>query len=178
MTLESLLELAEQAEFSHYGPLNVAALEFRPEVREMCAVDKCRSYGRSWTCPPHCGTLEEMAARAQGYPMGILVQSTAELEDDFDIETMMDTERVHKERFVRLCEAVRGQTARCLPMAAGTCTICAQCTCPDAPCRFPDRAIPSMEACGLVVSQVCESSGLPYYYGPQTLTYTSCILAE
>ena len=108
MTLESLLELAKQAEFSHYGPLNVAALEFRPEVREMCAADKCRSYGRSWTCPPHCGTLEEMAARAQGYPMGILVQSTAELEDDFDIETMMDTERVHKERFVRLCEAVRG----------------------------------------------------------------------
>lgn len=40
MTLESLLELAKQAEFSHYGPLNVAALEFRPEVREMCAADQ------------------------------------------------------------------------------------------------------------------------------------------
>lgn len=178
MTLELLLELAEQVGFSHFGPLNTAALEFRPEVRDMCAADKCRSYGRSWTCPPHCGTLEEMAARAGDYHEGILVQSTAELEDDFDIETMMETEQVHKARFLQLTEAVRSQTGRCLPMAAGACTICNQCTCPDAPCRFPDRAIPSMEACGLVVSQVCESSGLPYYYGPGTLTYTSCILVD
>ena len=28
----------------------------------MCAADKCRSYGRNWCCPPHCGSLEEMAA--------------------------------------------------------------------------------------------------------------------
>jgi hypothetical protein len=33
-----------------------------------------------------------------------------------------------------------------------------------------------MEACGLLVSRVCEVSGLGYYYGSKTMTYTACIL--
>jgi hypothetical protein len=35
-----------------------------------------------------------------------------------------------------------------------------------------------MEAYGLLVSDVCQKAGLPYYYGKQTITYTSCILLE
>ena len=36
----------------------------------------------------------------------------------------------------------------------------------------------SMEAYGLLVSNVCRSSGLEYYYGPLTLTYSACILTK
>ena len=45
-----------------------------------------------------------------------------------------------------------------------------------APCRHPDRALVSMEAAGLMVSEACETAGLPYYHGPGTISYTSCIL--
>ena len=34
----------------------------------------------------------------------------------------------------------------------------------------------SMEAYGLLVSDVCRRSGLGYYYGTGTMTYTSCVL--
>lgn len=33
-----------------------------------------------------------------------------------------------------------------------------------------------MEAAGLMVSEACETAGLPYYHGPGTISYTSCIL--
>ena len=170
--------MAEKIGFSHAGELNVKALRFLPEVRAMCAADRCFNYGKSWTCPPHCGTLEEISERARSYRRGILVQSTGVMEDDFDVECMMETEQQQKERFALLTEQVRKQFPNCLPMAAGACTVCKECTCPDEPCRFPTRAIPSMEAYGLVVSDACESSGMPYYYGPQTITYTSCILID
>lgn len=178
MELEELLTLAEELGFSHVGRLNVSALRFLPEVRDMCAADRCHNYGRCWTCPPHCGTLEEISARAARCTRGVLVQSTGQMEDDFDVECMLETERLQKERFQALTERVRQVEPTCLPMAAGACTICKTCTCPDAPCRFPDRAVPSMEAYGLVVSDVCRESGLPYYYGPGTITYTSCILLD
>lgn len=178
MTNEELLTLAKSCGFDHVGMLNVAALEFNPAVRDMCAADRCRSYGRSWTCPPGCGTLEEISRRAAAYRRGVLLQSTGELEDDFDIETMMDTEKRQKERFMAFVELVRDLHPDCLPMSSGACTICPICTYPDAPCRLPHLAIPSMEAYGLVVSQVCEDSGLPYYYGPRTMTYTSCVLID
>ena len=178
MELDELLALAEKLGFSHAGALNMDALYFRPEVRDMCATGRCQAYGHRWSCPPYCGTLEEIAERARRCTRGILVQSTGQLEDDFDVECMMETERLQKERFQALTEQVRQAEPACLPMAAGACTICKSCTCPDAPCRFPDLAVPSMEAYGLVVSDVCRDSGLPYYYGPGTITYTSCILLE
>lgn len=178
MNEQELLELAARCGFDHGGPLNVAALDFNPAVRDMCAADRCRSYGRCWTCPPGCGTLEEIAEKAAAYHRGVLLQSTGEMEDDFDVETMMDTEKLQKERFAAFVAKVREEYPGCLPMSSGACGVCGECTCPDTPCRFPQLAIPSMEAYGLVVSQVCESSGLPYYYGPKTITYTACVLIE
>ena len=178
MTNEELLDLASACGFDHAGDLNAAALEFDPAVREMCAADRCQSYGRRWSCPPGCGTLEEIAARAAAYGRGILLQSTGQMEDDFDVETMFDTEKLHKERFHAFAARVREEYPNCLPMAAGACTACPECTYPDAPCRFPHLSVPSMEAYGLVVSKVCADSGLPYYYGPRTITYTSCVLID
>ena len=178
MTDQELFDFAASFGFTNVGPLNVAALDFSPEVRSMCAADKCRSYGRSWTCPPYCGTLEEIAEKAKPYSRGILLQSTAQLEDDYDVETMMETGELQKERFLALVKELRKVYPNCLPMSAGTCTICNPCACPDEPCRFPELAIPSMEAYGLWVSKVCEDSGAKYYYGPQTITYTCCILID
>lgn len=178
MNDQELLSLAAQCGFDHAGPLNVPAMEFNPAVRDMCAADRCNHYARCWSCPPGCGTLEEVSAKAAAYHRGILVQSTGVMEDDFDVETMFDTEELQKSRFRALVAKVRAVYPDCLPMASGACTICPQCTYPDAPCRFPQLSIPSMEAYGLVVSQVCENSGLAYYYGPKTITYTSCILID
>lgn len=178
MTYEEILTLAGACGFEHTGELRVDALKFEPAVREMCAADRCGSYGRSWSCPPACGTLEEAARRASAYCRGVILQSTGQLEDDFDIETMMETERLHKERFMTFVTQIRRSYPGCLPMSSGACTICRQCTYPTAPCRFPEQTIPSMEAYGLLVSQVCGDSGLGYYYGPKTITYTACVLID
>jgi hypothetical protein len=35
-----------------------------------------------------------------------------------------------------------------------------------------------MEALGMIVSDVCKDNNLPYYYGPNTLTYVGCVLIE
>ena len=178
MTTEAILELARSLGFSHVGPVNVAALEFLPEVRAMCKSNRCQAYNKSWVCPPQCGSLEEISIRAQSYHTGILVQSTGNMEDDFDLECMMETENLQKNRFIKLVSELRKEYPDLLPMSAGTCTLCKPCSYPDAPCRFPDMAFTSMEAYGLLVSDVCKKSGLNYYYGPQTITYTCCILLD
>ena len=174
--LRSVLAMAEELGFSHWGELNTGALAFRTEVRDMCAENRCGHYGKTWTCPPGCGTLEAITARAARYTCGVIVQSTGQLEDNFDVETMLETGKLQAERFDALVPRVRALFPDCLPMSAGGCERCRPCSYPDAPCRFPDLAFPSMEAYGLVVSDVCRDSGVAYYYGPGTITYTSCIL--
>ena len=84
--MEQLLTLAKQAGFTQAAPLEASALTVRTEVREMCASDRCRAYGCSWSCPPACGTLEQCQTRMNRYHRGILLQTTGLLEDDFDAE--------------------------------------------------------------------------------------------
>ncbi len=50
MTDQELLDLAARCGFDHVGPMNVEVMRFEPAVRDMCAADRCRSYGRCWTC--------------------------------------------------------------------------------------------------------------------------------
>lgn len=175
---EELIQQALDFGFSHAGKLNTQALVFMPEVRDMCNADLCRSYNKNWRCPPACGSIEEAAKEASKYSYGILVQTTGTLEDDFDYETISETGERHKQNFVALVDQLKQQYPDLLPMGAGTCTICEKCTYPDQPCRFPDKSISSMEAYGLWVSKVCELSGIPYYYGKKTITYTSCYLLK
>ena len=177
MTKEEAACLADQCAFSHLGFFRADRLVFLKEVRDMCAVNSCGKYNRCWSCPPACGTLDEIRSRIRDYEWGILGQSTARLEDEFDGETMMETGELHKKRFEQFCGMLAKDKALLFfPMGAGACTICEACTWPGAPCRFPERMVSSMEACGLVVSDVCRLADTPYYYGPLTLTYTSCVL--
>lgn len=134
--MEMLLSLARQAGFSQLAELDAAVLKPLTAVRDMCSADKCRSYGKSWSCPPACGSIEYAARQARLLFPG------------------------------------------CLPLSSGTCSLCRKCTYPDRPCRFPGKRLSSMEAFGLLVSDVCQKSGLPYYYGPKTITFTACILTD
>lgn len=176
MELHQLETLAEQIGFSHWGPVNMAALAPSPAVREMCASGRCQMYGKSWGCPPAFGPVEESEALLRQYRAGLLLQTTGHMADDFDLETIRSAEQEHKAKFETIARQARLLEPDCLPMSAGACTRCKKCTYPDRPCRFPNRVFPSMEARGLLVGQVCKASGLEYNYGPRTITYTACIL--
>ena len=79
-----LSKIAEEAGFSAWAPLDISTIELKKEVRDMCAVNSCGQYGKRWSCPPGCGTLEECAQQVAAYQNGILVQTTGQLEDEFD----------------------------------------------------------------------------------------------
>lgn len=166
--------LATNTGFTHCGPLDPNTIVLKNEVRDMCAA--CQMYGKRWSCPPGCGDLETIARNIRRYSHGILLQSTGDIEDSFDFEAMQEIEAAHKSRFTALHEALLRQKLPHLAMGAGCCTMCKTCTYPDGPCRFPERMVSSMEASGMVVVEVCQANGLPYYYGSNTMTYTSCIL--
>lgn len=178
MTYEQLAKMAEEAGFSAWARLDAAAVELKPEVRDMCAVNSCGQYGRRWSCPPGCGTLEQCSARLKECSCGILVQTCGDIEDGFDFEAMMEIEADHKEHVNQMHQALREAGTPVLALGAGCCTVCAKCTYPEEPCRFPEKMISSMEAYGMVVLEVCRANGLQYYYGADKMAYTSCFLLK
>ena len=107
MKTEELIELALEVGFDHAGELNMGALDFRPEVRDMCSSGRCRAYGTRWSCPPAVGDLERSRRRTEKYHRGILVQTTGQMAHDFDSEGILQAEKRHKERFATLVRQIR-----------------------------------------------------------------------
>lgn len=175
MIVEQWIEQAKELGFSVAAPLDIATLKPRQDVREMCAGDRCRAYGKNWSCPPYCGTLEECAIRMTEYSCGILLQTVGQLEKSIDTKAYRRTEERHLELFNRFAQQVRREAPGALCLGSGGCRICKSCAWPEA-CRFPDRACASMEAYGLFVTQVCRDNGVKYHYGEKTVTYTACVL--
>ena len=169
------IEMARDIGFTNAVPLNIASLVPRADVRAMCAEDKCRAYGKNWTCPPHCGTLEECAQRLRGYSRGILLQTVGQLEKTIDTRGYRAAEQRHNEMFHAFARQLRKEHPNALCLGTGGCRICGKCAWPE-PCRFPESAFASMEAYGLFVTQVCRDHALPYHHGEKTVTYTACVL--
>ena len=174
--MDKIIERAKKHGFSQASPLNCRTIELKLEVRQMCEANACHMYGRCWSCPPGCGSLADCREKIARYQYGLLVQTTGRLEDELDGETMMETEALHKKHFYAFERSLRAEYPDMLAIGAGCCTKCKTCTYPDEPCRFPKEAFSSMEAYGMVVTQICQDNGLSYYYGPCTITYTSCYL--
>lgn len=175
---KKLEEMGKEAGFTAVVPLDVNTIECKEKVREMCAADKCHRYGHTWTCPPACGTLEEMRRRLTPYSEGILVQTVGEVEDSMDFEAIAEISKAHNESFFALQQQLKAACGSVLPLPQNGCARCKECTYPDAPCRFPEDAGYSMSAYGMLVLEVCKLNSLQYYYGSDHMAFTSCFLLK
>lgn len=177
MHYKELEKLALDSGFTHAVPLDTTTISLKQEVRDMCK-NGCQQYARRWSCPPGCGSLNELREMICHYKKGILVQTVTELEDEFDWDGMIKAQNRHQEHFHLFLEKLCAFNPEFLPLGTGCCMICKTCSYPDAPCRFPQKRISSMEACGMVVSEVCRQNRLKYYYGPNTIAYVACVLVK
>lgn len=173
---EKVEKLAKEAGFEYTAYLDVGTMALLQEVRDMCAANTCGAYGKNKACPPECGTLEECRERVEKFHWGILVQTVGDVEDSMDIEGMLEATEAHKDRVLKFADTIRALYPGMLPLGAGGCTICKECAGPGKPCRFPEKKISSLEAYGIVVSDLCKQNGMKYYYGQDHIAYTSAFL--
>lgn len=169
------LQLAKDCGFTAAVPLDVGTLVPMPMVRQACAADKCQAYGKNWTCPPYCGTLEECRQQIQRHSQGLLLQTMGHLEKTIDTKGYRRIEAAHVQALQSFAQVFQKTHPEALFLGAGGCRRCKTCAYPQ-PCRFPEEAMSSMEGYGLFVTQVCRDNGLPYSYGPKTIAYCACVL--
>ena len=174
--MDDLIKMALDAGFAAAGKLDCSAVTLYPDVRAACELNRCGRYGKSWSCPPGCGSLKECEDRLRKYSDGLIVQTVGELEDEFDSEGMTETARRHASNFRTLSERLWADFPGMLPMGTESCSDCDCCTYPDAPCRNPRGTAIPMEAFGMMVHEVCRLTGMKYYHGKGTISFTGCFL--
>lgn len=163
----------KKARIHEHAWLDPKRILFAQEVRDACAANYCGNYGRCWTCPPEVGEWQAFRDHYQQYEHALVYTTLHDLEDSFDIEGMEQGRILHDQMDQALMQELGYGNYELL--GAGGCKICAQCTCPDMPCRFPDRARRSMEATGIHVVKLAQDAGIHYINGINTVTYFSIV---
>lgn len=176
--INEIIKKAKVYGFHEATFLDVSTIKLMDEVRSMCEDNRCNKYNTNWSCPPGCITLEEGRKKLANYSKGIIVQTIGEVEDSLDFETMMEIEEKHKRNFYEFYEIIKERYENSMAFGSGCCTICPKCTYPNEPCRFPQKCVSSMEAYGMLVSDICKSNNIKYYYGPNKIAYTSCFIIK
>ena len=154
------------------GFVNTADIVFSEEVRNICAGNQCRGYGKTWACPPAIGSLAECREKCLRYSSGMVFSVVYPLEDSFDLEGMQEASRQFKQVCDRLHEKIDFPH---LLLSNGGCSRCSSCTYPDAPCRFPEKLYPALEGSGILVNKLTKSAGIPYIAGVNTVSYFGMI---
>ena len=144
----------------------------------MCESNACGRYGTCYMCPPDVGEIDSLMAEIQDYDYALVYQTVTQLEDSFDYEGMVEA----KKRTYPLAQSLRKAFAdrnvtKVLHLGAGGCGVCETCAKRTGePCRFPEQAMPSLEAYGVNVSELAKTAEMKYVNGQDTVTYFGAVL--
>lgn len=168
-------KIIKEAGAMHIASVKVEKIQYYDELLELCAMNSCGKYNTSWGCPPKCGDIDTLREKLGQFHDGIAFQYIGSLEDSFDYDNMVASGKAFEDITVKIKKRLRMLDIPALVLGAGGCSICGQCTCPDAPCRFPDLCSIPMEGLGINVSELCALAGLKYMNGVNTVTYTGMV---
>ena len=161
-----------------YAWIDPRELEFTPRVRKICQAE-CPRYNQTWACPPAVGEVEQCREKCLGHGACLLIGTVVETEDISDMETTLATRGDHEAVTEQVGDLLKAQGITPYILSTEACAICERCAWLDGqPCRFPEKMVSSMEAYGMVVTEVCKANDLPYNYGKNTIAYTSCVLFD
>ncbi len=176
--MEQIAALLTHAELCESACIPVADIPFSQEVIKACEQNVCGKYNSCWTCPPARGSLETMRAEMLAFSHAHVLTYCAKLEDSFDFEGMtlgrIRATEILAELSARLKEAGIAHAR----YGCGGCSLCPQCSYPDAPCRLPEEAISSIESCGVDVVTLARDCGIHYHNGANTVTYFIVLLTN
>lgn len=175
MELVTLLSRPDIFQFQMTDPKTIP---FSQAVADACRANACGRYGSCWTCPPGVGEYTALAQKIREYDTAAVFTCKYDLEDWFDFEGMMAGQQKTMAILQDIADILRQENRDFMVLGCAGCTLCKKCTYPDAPCRFPEKAVVSVEACGIDVVQLAKNLKLNYNNGTNTVTYFCVILRK
>jgi predicted metal-binding protein len=174
--IEEIGERLYLAGVHEYGTVSPADVEFTQEVRDLCEVNKCGLYGKTWACPPAVGTVEECRERCLRYTEMLVFSGKYDIARPFDYNGMKRGMQDFRRVAHRAAEIAREYWPDFLLLANEGCDGCEKCTYPAEPCRFPERSHGAIEGYGIYVFKLARLAGLRYDNGALTITFFGALL--
>lgn len=177
MTEKQLIDLAINEGFAAAAVVKTSEIPFDFSFRPYCEENLCGQYGVNHSCPPGCGSCEDMKQRITGKNRALVLQTIWEISDYSDKPAIKEAKGIHNRTSISLMEKFRAQGVDCFMVGASGCALCSPCTAKDGlPCRFPQLQYSCMSAYCIFVKKLCDHCGLEYDCGNGLLGFFGMIV--
>ena len=161
MQEKEMIRLAQLEGFSAAAVINADEIVFNDGFRKFCEDNVCGNYGANYSCPPDCGTFDEMKARVQAYTHALVLQTKWDIPDYRDKKAVFSAKHAHNAAMFRLIDQLGIEGHMC---GASPCTLCESCAILDGePCCLPEKRFSCLSAYCVDVKALAESCSMEYF---------------
>ena len=97
MNNDAITRLCQNEIFSAVALITMDEVVFEPSFRPYCEQNLCGKYGANYSCPPDCGTPEEMEGRMRLYRNALVFQTKWDIDDWYDNAQIKRAKKAHNE---------------------------------------------------------------------------------
>ena len=123
-SLDTIFELCKEAGVHEQAVIPVEKIKFSDEVRHLCEVNYCGSYGKTWACPPGVGSVEECREKCMAFTQVYIFTTWHPLEDSLDLDGMQEGKAAHEEVCARVRKIFEENFAETLVLTSEGCGNC------------------------------------------------------
>lgn len=172
MTEKQLVDLAVEEGFAAAAVIDTQKIPFDPMFRPFCEENLCGQYGVNHSCPPDCGSPEQMKAKLLAKKRALVLQTIWQIEDLGDQAAIKAAKAAHNAAEIRLVKGLRSQGVDGVIVGASGCALCKPCRkAQGLPCAFPEFQYSCMSAYCIFVKKLADQCGLEYDFGEGLLAF-------
>lgn len=169
MTDMELINLAE-AEGFHAALINTREIPVDGCFRKFCEDNLCGKYNANYSCPPACGTVEEVHQRLFSADKALVLQTIHEIGSYDNKEAILKSKKDLNLAILKLTEDLRKKGMICFCLGYGGCPLCNPCKqVTGEECAFPEKRISCMSAYCIDVGKLAGKCGLEFAWVPEKL---------
>lgn len=172
MKTEQMIQYAIEENFAAAAVINTEDIVFDPAFRPYCEENLCGQYGVNYSCPPDCGSPEDMKAKILEHKQALVLQTIWEISDYTDKDAIKAAKKEHNMASQRLMKRLRSENCDGFMVGASGCALCSPCAITKGKtCRFPQQMYSCMSAYCIFVRKLTEKCGMEYNCGEGLLAF-------
>lgn len=169
MTEEQLLELAANEGF-YAAVMDPQDIPVEGKFRVFCEENLCGKYNANYSCPPDCGTVEQMHNAILREEKTLILESIWDIAGYEDKVTIQKAKMDHMHAAIRLLNVLRKNGYEGFASGYNGCPFCDPCKKVEGkPCPFPEKRVSCLSAYCVNVAELTERCGMEFAWTPERL---------
>ena len=166
---KELMKLAEEAGFCA-AVIPAGEIPTDGSFRKLCEENLCGKYNANYSCPPGCGTVEEVHQRLFAAEKALVLQTIQEIGSYENKETILDIRKNLNIAVLNLAEQMRKSGTECFCLGYGGCHLCDPCKqAIGEPCVSPEKRVSCLSAYCIDAGKLAEKCGMEFAWVPEKL---------